>query len=144
MRFGKVNPNKDSSSNLYDNIQLDLINVESLPIEANYLVLRRFSTAAVIAASTRQMMRTLLRCNKTTQMNGVPEIFKQTTQSTDAMVALQGIVVRNENDLREYSNISLYGYLRKRRRPKIKISQRKRRIFGKSGMRAGLEFENSP
>ena len=92
----------DSTFNLFENIQLDLINVESLPAEATYPVLRRLSNAVSVASLVRQMTRMLLRCNQTAQLKGEPEIFKQTAQAMDAMVMLQGIVVRNESDLRDY------------------------------------------
>lgn len=139
----ELSANEDSSFNLYDNIQLDLINVELLPAEATYSVLRRFSIAINLAELIRQTIRTLLRCNKTAQMYGAPEVFKQTAQATEAMVALPGIVVRSENDLRDYVTF-FYGHLRRRRRPEIKISQRKRRMFGTNRMRRDLEPKSSP
>ena len=87
---------------IYEVVQLDLIDVRDLPAEATYPVLVRFSSAATLAELTRQTLSAILRCNKTSKLRGSPEIFKATTQAQEALIALPGLVVRDESSLRDF------------------------------------------
>ena len=87
---------------IYEAVQLDLIDVRDLPAEATYRVLVRFSSAATLAELTRHTLSAVLRCNKTSKLRGSQEIFKATTQAQEALVALPGLVVRDESSLRDF------------------------------------------
>ncbi len=87
---------------IYEVVQLDLIDVRDLPAEATYPVLVRFSSAATLAELTRQTLSAILRCNKTSKLRGSQEIFTPTTQAQEALVALPGLVVRDESALRDF------------------------------------------
>lgn len=86
---------------IYDAVQLDLIDVRSLPADATYPVLLRFSSAASLAELTRRTLATLMRCNKDSRLHGGNEIFKPTAQWHEALIMLPGIVVRDESSLRD-------------------------------------------
>lgn len=86
---------------IYDAVQLDLIDVRSLPADATYPVLLRFSSAASLAELTRRALATLMRCNKDSRLHGGKEIFKPTAQWHEALIMLPGIVVRDESSLRD-------------------------------------------
>jgi hypothetical protein len=87
---------------IYEVVQLDLIDVGDLPPEATYSVLVRFSSAATLAELTRQTLSAVLRCNKTGKLGARQEIFKATTLAQEALVALPGLVVRDESSLRDF------------------------------------------
>ena len=86
---------------IYDVVQLDLIDVRSLPDEATYPVLLRFSSAATLADLTRRTLNAVLRCNKTSKLKSRGEIFKPTSQAQEGLIMLSGIVVRDESSLRD-------------------------------------------
>ena len=87
---------------IYDAVQLDLIDIRELPVEATYPVLVRFSSAASLAELTRQTLNAVLRCNKASRLRGRDEVFKLTIQAQEALVMLPGVVVRDESSLRDF------------------------------------------
>lgn len=87
---------------IYDAVQLDLIDIGELPVEATYPVLVRFSSAASLAELARQTLNAVLRCNKASKLKGKNEVFKLTIQAQEALVMLPGLVVRDESSLRDF------------------------------------------
>lgn len=98
----------DTRFNAYDAAQEDLLALDEVPDAADYQLLQSMSPAARVAEQARAMVQAVIRCNKNSQLRGGEDIFKLTNTFTEACVALTGLVVRNEDDLR---NLIYYLYM---------------------------------
>lgn len=94
--------------NTYDAAQDDLLALDEVPDPADYLLLRSASAAATVAEQARALVQAVIRCNKNSRLRGGEDIFKLTNTFAEACVALTGLVVRNEDDLR---NLIYYLYM---------------------------------
>jgi hypothetical protein len=98
----------DTRFNAYDAAQDDLLVLDEVPDAADYRLLWSMSPAARVTEQARALVQAVIRCNKNSQLRGGEDIFKLTNTFTDACVALTGLIVRNEDDLR---NLIYYLYM---------------------------------